>query len=88
MVEVYTPQVISPDEFDTNDFKTQTLTLYADGVLADEYDNVITNVDEIVGEESLDHFGEYEEDTVYVRNEELETDFEILKDDSNYRDMF
>lgn len=88
VVEVYTPQVISPDEFDTNDFKTQTLTLYADGVLADEYDNVITNVDEIVGEESLDHFGEYEEDTVYVRNEELETDFEILKDDSNYRDMF
>ena len=87
VVEVYTPQVISPDEFDTNDFKTQTLTLYADGVLADEYDNVITNVDEIVGEESLDHFGEYEEDTVYVRNEELETDFEILKDDSNYRDM-
>lgn len=49
---------------------------------------MITNVDEIVGEESLDHFGEYEEDTVYVRNEELETDFEILKDDSNYRDMF
>ena len=33
-------------------------------------------------------FREYEEDTVYVRNEELETDFEILKDDSNYRDMF
>lgn len=49
--------------------------------------NIIRNVDEIVGEESLDHFGEYEEDTVYVRNEELETDFEILKDDSNYRDM-
>lgn len=84
---VYVPYVIEPDQFDTNDFKTQTLTLYADGVLADEYDNVITNVDEIVGEESLDHFGEYEEDTVYVRNEELETDFEILRDDSNYRDI-
>lgn len=87
VVEVYTPQVISPDDYDTNGFRTQTLTLYADGVLADELDNVITNVDEIVGEESLEHFGEYEEDTVYVRNEELETDFEILKDDSNYRDM-
>lgn len=86
VVKVYTPEVISPDEFDTNDFKTQTLTLYADGILADEYDNVIKNVDEVVGEESLNHFGEYEEDTVYVRNEELETDFEILKDDSNYRD--
>lgn len=84
---VYAPYVIEPDQFDTNDFDTKTLTLYADGILADEYDNVITNVDEIIGEESLDHFGDYEEDTVYVRNEELETDFEILKDESNYRDI-
>lgn len=86
VVTVYTPEVISPDDFDTNGYKTQTLTLYADGVLADEYDNIITNVDEIVGEDSLEHFGEYEEDTVYVRNEERETDYEILRDSTNYSD--
>ena len=36
-------------------------------------------VDAVVGEDSLNHFGEFEEDSVYVRNENIECDYEILK---------
>ena len=78
------PYVISPDEYGDLDYETASLTYYADGVLADEFDTVIHNVDEIVGEESLEHFGDYEDDSVFVRNDELKCDYEILRDLSTY----
>lgn len=82
------PYVISPEEFsENNDYLTVSLTYYADKVLTDEYDNVILNVDELVGEDSLTHFGEYEDDSVFVRNDELRTDYEILLDIRKYEDV-
>lgn len=77
------PYVITPEEFSDlvyEEYETETLTLYADGVLCDYVDNVIENVDDLVGEDSLNHFGEYEEDTVFVRNDHLKTGFEIQRD--------
>lgn len=80
-VEGERPYVISPDEFGEKDgYENVTLTYYADGVLTDYFDNVISNIDEVVGFDSLDHFGEYEDDAVFVRNEKMETDYEILRD--------
>ena len=80
-VEDERPYVISPDEFGEKDgYENVTLTYYADGVLTDYFDNVISNVDDVVGFDSLDHFGEYEDDVVFVRNEKMETDYEILRD--------
>lgn len=84
------PYVISPDEFgemEDEDYDKVSVTYYADGVLADEYDEVVENVDEIVGEESLTHFGEYEDDSVFVRNDKLKCDYEILLDQRNYSDI-
>ena len=80
-VEDERPYVISPDEFGEKDgYENVTLTYYADGVLTDYFDNVISNIDEVIGFDSLDHFGEYEDDAVFVRNEKMETDYEILRD--------
>ena len=59
----------------------------ADGVLADDMDEIIEDVDEVVGEDSLNHFGEFEEDSVYVRNDERKCDYEILRDNRNYADV-
>lgn len=84
------PYVISPDEFgemEDEDYDKVSFTYYADGVLADEYDEIVENVDEIVGEESLTHFGEYEDDSVFVRNDKLKCDYEILLDQRNYSDI-
>jgi hypothetical protein len=82
------PYVISPDDFDElDDYESESLTYYADGVLTDFMDNVIENVDELVGEESLNHFGDYEDDSVFVRNDRLKKDFEILMDIRNFSDV-
>ena len=82
------PYVISPDDFDDNDeYDKETLTYYADNVLTDIMDERIENVDDLVGLESLTHFGEYEADSVYVRNDMLKTDYEICLDARNYSDV-
>ena len=85
--EIDKPYVISPDDFGEFDYYNQiSLTYYADGVLT-EGDDIIEDVDDIVGEESLSHFGEYEDDAVHVRNDRLKCDYEILWDNRNYSDV-
>ena len=82
------PYVISPDEFGNEfDYEEVSLTYYADGVLTDDQDNIIEDVDGLVGLDSLNHFGEYEDDSVFVRNDALQTDYEILADLRNYSDI-
>ena len=83
------PEVITPGEFGEYGYPTVSLTYYADGVLEDEYFDVIPyeDIDGMIGLESLTHFGEYEDDSVFVRNDRLETDFEILRDSRNYADV-
>ena len=82
------PYVISPDEFaELDDYQTVSLNYYADGVVADDVDEVVENVGSIIGWDSLNHFGEYEDYSVFVRNDALKTDFEILLDTRNYSDV-
>ena len=83
------PYVISPDEFgEEDDHDLYVYTYYADGVVTDEGDEPIENeeLDELIGLESLKTFGQYEDDSVFVRNEGMKIDYEILKDNSNYYD--
>lgn len=80
------PYVISPEEFGEADYPTESLTYYADGILTDDRNNIIEDVERMVGVESLNHFGEYEDDSVFVRNDELRTDYEILLDNQRFYD--
>lgn len=85
------PYVISPDEFgelEDEGYDTETLSYYADGVLTDEMDNPVEDVEGTVGSESLNHFGDYEDDAVHVRNERLKCDYEILYDFRRFKDVF
>lgn len=69
--------VISPDEFgEIEEYTKVSLFYFEDGTLADEYGEV---VEEIVGD-GLEHFGEYEEDSVFMRNDAKRCDYEILRD--------
>lgn len=74
------PYVIPPEEFgnDADEYDLISLNYYEDGVLADDWGDVIEDVDRVVGKESLTHFGEYEDDSVYVRNDRLKCEYEIL----------
>jgi hypothetical protein len=88
--KVERPYVISPEEFgDFYDYERITLTHYGDHVLADEDDELVDDVDNTVGSDYADHFGDYEndEDSVYVRNDRLKCDYEILRDHRKYSDV-
>ena len=88
MAEKAKVYVIPPEDFGEYGFETVSLTYYADKVLVDSASNkVISNTDEIVGRNSLETFGEYEDDSVFVRNEDLKKDYEILLDVRKYSDI-
>jgi hypothetical protein len=82
------PYVISPDEFgdrEDDGYDSISLTYYLDGTLA-EGNDIIENIDEVIGLTSLNHFGEYEDDSVFVRNDELKCDYEVLLDQRSFKD--
>ena len=82
------PYVISPDDFaEIREYKAKSLIYFSDGVLTDNEYEPIEDVDNVVGFDSLDHFGDYEDDSVHVRNDRLKTDFEILLDPRKYADF-
>ena len=76
------PYVISPEEFDENGYKTKTLFYYNDDVVTDDRGKVLSekSIEKLIGKESLTTFGQYESDSVFVRNDDLKTDYEILAD--------
>ena len=89
-VEFVNPHIITPEEFgEYNEYKIKTLIYYADNVLTDEDDNPITSLEmeEMIGVDSLDHFGEYEDDSVYVRDENNEIDYEILRSEKMFSEI-
>lgn len=85
--EMEPPYVISPEEFGEMDGYTQiSLTYFDDGILSDENGVIIDEPEEIVGD-ALNHFGEYEEDSVFVRSDPKKCDYEILRDLRSYAEF-
>ncbi len=81
------PYIISPNEFGTIDeYEIVSLTYYSDQILVDDNGDIIDDIDELIGEDSLTHFGEYEDDSIFVRNDERKCDYEILYDNRSYYD--
>ena len=81
------PYVISPDDFASSPpgYNAQPLDYFADGILADGW-GVEVDIDDTIGEDALDHFGEYADDIVYVRNEANEIDYEVTRDPRTYEE--
>lgn len=82
------PVVISPDEFGDGNFdhSLMGLTYYADGVLANDWFEVF-DIDETIGEEALEHFGDYAEDVVHVRNEHNCAEYEVVRDPRTFAEV-
>lgn len=88
LMAVDKPYVIEPEEFgEIDEYERIGLTYYSDNILADDNDELVEDVDTIVGVDSLSHFGEFEEDSVFVRNDRLKCDYEILLDQRRYSDV-
>lgn len=85
--------LITPEEYgeDPDNYEPVTLIYYeGDGTVAyDDIDRPILTDEEIeyyIGRDSLNHFGEYAKDAVFVRNEDSKGDYEILRDLGCYHD--
>ena len=84
------PYVIEPEEFGEDGYDTCTLTYYTDGVVVDDIDEIVDreDLDEYIGEKTLDVFDEYGASSVLVRNELFRIDYEIVKDNCKYSDLY
>lgn len=83
------PYVISQEEFMEGEpgYNQVSHTYFAgDGVLVDEKEQPINESDMTVGDDNLVRFGHRSNDNniVYVRNDALELDFEILRSEGKY----
>ncbi|MEG1523870.1 MAG: YtxH domain-containing protein [Clostridia bacterium] len=82
------PYIIEPERFgEYDDYKRISFSYFADKVVADENDELVDDVDEVIGLDSLTHFGEYEDDSIFVRNASLKSDYEVLIDHRKYSDV-
>ena len=86
------PYVISHDEYmeGTRNFSQVTLTYFAeDDTLIDEGDVPVENTDRVVGDVNLSKFGHRSNDprVVYIRNEKLGADYEVLLHDGSFGEI-
>jgi hypothetical protein len=85
----HAPYIITKEEFFENEdeFEQVSVTYFLDDdVVSDGTDEPIDNVDDVLGEENIVQFGKGSGDPhiVYIRNEKLMLDFEVLKDESSF----
>jgi len=83
------PYVVSKEEYMEADlgYSQNTMTYFdGDDVLADDKDQMVDEIDEMVGRANLDRFGAGSNDRniVFVRNDRLEMDFEIVRSNGDY----
>lgn len=79
--------IISPEEFGDSDYPCISLMYHTDGVVSNDNGKIVTNVEELIGNDFMNHFGEYEYDSVFVRNDDMEIDYEILRDYKGYSEI-
>lgn len=81
------PYVISPEEYgEEPDYELEELTFYSDGILANSFDEIL-NIDEYIGKESIKHIGDYEKDTLHIKNDGKKFYYEVLVDERSYLDV-
>ena len=87
-MELKQPYVITPEQYEDNvDYTKVSLTWYNDEVLEDDWGNVL-NPDDVIGSDALKTFGQYEKDSVFVRDDDEQIDYEILLDTRSYKETY
>lgn len=86
------PYVIHVDEYKENATNYDQLTYTwweTDEIMTADHDEVVDEVDRIVGMDNLKLFGHGsgQKDVVYIRNDQMSMDIEILRSDANYGEV-
>ena len=90
-IETLPAYVISVVDYNENNlhYEKSSLTYYdVDDTLVDENEEPITDPDYVVGLDALTRFGDGsdDDDIVYIRNEKLAVDYEIVRVDKSYQE--
>lgn len=87
-MELKHPYVITPEQYEDNvDYTKVSLTWYNDEVLEDDWGNVL-DPDDVIGSDALKTFGQYEKDSVFVRDDDEQIDYEVLLDTRSYKETY
>lgn len=79
-LKVEVPHLIRADDFNTLDgYDIKCCTYYADGVVTDDNDEPIDEPEKILGTDYIEPLKQGTADLVFVRNDILETDYEISR---------
>lgn len=75
------PYRIPEEDFvvDDEEFDKVSLEYYTESELLYEGDEVVSNVEETVGQDCLNLLHGFDDDTIYVRNEKFNIDYEVIK---------
>lgn len=87
-MELKQPYVITPEQYEDNvDYTKVSLTWYNDEVLEDDWGNIL-DPDDVIGSDALKTFGQYEKDSVFVRDDDEQIDYEVLLDTRSYKETY
>ena len=79
------PVIISPDDYgEISEYEQLSWVYFADHVLTDDDYTLITNRNKYIGPDALEHFGDYEDDAIHVRNDKLKCYIEVVQDSRLY----
>ena len=83
------PYIVDGVEFGSQEgYEMCVLNCYEDGVVTDEKNEVLTedDIEECVGSKNIDQLYRVEGDSIYVRNDRLKRDYDIIERIGRYAD--
>ena len=84
------PIVVPPEDFGKEqEYDILSFTRFADGTITGDNDMPLSGneIDDYVGIENLDHFGEFEENVLYIRNDRYHCYYEIVASSKTYSEF-
>lgn len=81
------PRIISPEDFGEVDGYDQiSLTYYSDETLTDDQERPMDDkeIEDTIGRENLKRLFNGDADAIYIRNDRLKADYEVLRDLTTY----
>lgn len=80
-------KTLSPDEWESVVHYETYIYYDGDNVLVDEETDEIINIDDTIGEESLNYFGEYVKGLLYVYNKKRHQYYQVMFNHNRYTDL-
>lgn len=88
--DTYPPEIIPPEEYgEIEEYDQLEYTYFADCVVVDSDGDIVDGdeVEDTIGFESLNHFGDYESDSVFIKNDVRHAYYAVYKDLRKYSDV-